>query len=236
MSKQSGSASDKNIKSAWGSFGKGDYDKAFDLFNEATESVKDRSALFGRACSLYRMADYEGAIDDLNKLAKSEPSNPEIFHTRAHVYGSNEQYDKALADLEKVLSLDPENAEAWCDMGGLYLVTEEYSEASRCFGKTADLDKSCACAWLGKGVTALLMKEVKKAGEYLNIALKLDKKNTLAYMARAELSFSNGNSNEAIKDVKKLFSLDNDFKQRFSEQYASNEGDDEDRFDEKDIV
>ncbi len=230
MSKRS---EDNSIKSAWDSYSKGDYDRAYELFNKMFESGKDKEALYGRACTLFRMADHEGALADLNEMAGSGSADPVIYHTRAHVYGADEQYDKALKDLKKVLSLEPENAEAWCDLGGLYLITDELLEAGRCFEKTADLEKSCACGWLGKGITALLSKEGKKAEEYLNIALKLDKKNTLAYMARAEQALLNNNSKDALKDIKKLFSLDDDFKQRFIEQ-LNNETDGS--FDEKDIV
>ncbi len=226
MAKQSKTNKSNVLKEAWSTYYKGDFDAALQLFDQVVKKNKDVSARYGKACTLFRTADHEGAIEQLNALIKEDASNPDYYHTRAMVHGASEDYKRARKDLEKLTVLEPSNGEAWCDLGGLHLVMGDYKEAAVCFERSADADKRCACAWMGKGLSALFAREYKKAIDYLDIALKLDKKNGLAIMARAESYFAGKKEKEALKDLKQLLAMDSEFKERFldvhSEELAGN--------------
>ncbi len=224
------------VKKAWNTFYKGNFDEALELFHQAWDDGKDLMALYGRACALFRSSDYEGALADLSELIRNDENNPSFIHTRALVYGANEDYDNALKDLKTVTTIAPDNGEAWCDLGGLYLVLDSYKEADICFQKSADIDKSCACAWFGKGMLALMRKEYKKAGEYMNIVLKLDGKHVPALMARADIAFGSGQKKGALKDVIKALMMDRDFFERFREYYDERDTGQHDILDDSDII
>ena len=217
---------------AWERFYKKDFDAALEMFQTLVAGNQDDSAaLYGRACALFRVSDHEGSLADLNALIKADPGNVEALHTRALLYGADELYDRTLKDLKKVAELEPGNGEVWCDMGGTYLLLEDYTNAGVCFERASDVDKTCACAWFGKAAVAMQQKQLKKAIEYLNIVLRLDSKHKLAKMARAELAFSEGKKNEAVKDIKKLLSEDKDFSERFV-NFLSEKDDDQDMKDD----
>ncbi len=215
-----------SINDAWALYYKKKFDEALMSFNAILESGNDAEALYGRACALFRTQDYEGAMADIHALLQSDKKERKYLHTRALIYGANEQYEKSLADLLTLSEQYPDNGEVWCDLGGLYLVMKEFMNARDCFERSADIDKSCSCAWFGKGVVALFLKEYKKATEYLNIALKLDSKHSLAYMARAETAFGSNKKSDALKDMKKVLTLDdrfvNEFREMFPEQTRDN--------------
>ncbi len=213
--RKNGSKSFANpLEKAWEFYYKADFDQALLLFEEACSDDGSHEALFGRACTLFRTLDHEQAIIELTKLIKMDPAYLPYLHTRAMVYGADEQYEKATRDLQRVLEVEDGNVEAWCDLGGVHILREEYASARACFDKAADIDKTCYCSWLGKGVVALWLNEYSKAKEYLNIAIKFEKKEILAHMARAETFFRLNNKKEAIRDVKTALSLDSDFAAR----------------------
>ncbi len=217
MAKMTKKKTETTTADGWKLFFKRKFDDAIAVFNRVIDTKKDQNALYGRACAFFRKSNHESALKDLEALLKTDENNVDYLHTRAMIYGANEQYDKAMKDMNKVLDLHPDNGEAWCDLGGLYLVREDFANARDCFERAADIDKSCSCAWLGKGIAALNFKEYRKANEYLNISVKLEARLTLAYMARAEALFLNGQKKEALKDVKKALTLD----QAFLEDYKS---------------
>ena len=229
---------------AWERFYKKDFDAALEMFQSlVAESPNDSEALYGRACALFRISDHEAALTDLNTLIKTDPENTVALHTRALLYGADQHYDRTLRDLKKVSELEPGNGEAWCDMGGTYLLMDDYTNAGVCFERASDIDKSCACAWFGKAAVAMGKKQHKKASEYLNIVLRLDGKHKLAKMARAELAFSEGKKNEALKDIRKLLSEDKDFSEHFVKFFsgkendqAANDDDENDTISDDDVV
>jgi len=228
MVKQNKSEKTSNIAEGWKLYKKHKFDDALSVFEALLEEGNDLQAQYGKACALFRIMDYEGALAELSELIAAEPENVSYHHSRALIYGADEQYDKALKDFEKLSEQHPDNGELWCDLGGLYLILEEYVKARDCFERSADIEKSCPCAWFGKGVVALYMKEFKKAHEYLNIAIKLDAKHRLAYMARAETFFSAGKKKEALKDVKKVLSSDKGFFEEFKVLLDRSDGDNDD--------
>lgn len=228
MGKQSKAKTAISIEEAWKLFNLQKFDDALAVFNELLSKGKNEEALYGRACALFRTSDFEAALNDLTALIKQDNHSLRYMHSRALIYGANEQYDKAVKDMQKLSGLFPDNGEVLCDLGGLYLIMEEYNKARECFERSADIDKSCPCAWFGKGMVALFHKEHKKAVEYFNIAIKLDAKHKLSYMARAEALFHSGKKSEALKDIKKTLNMDKGFFDEFKEFLPSGDEDSND--------
>ena len=233
MGKKSNIKTAISIDEAWKLYNQKKFDDALLIFNKLLAKGKNEEALYGRACSFFRTTDVESALVDLTELVKKDNQSIRYLHSRALIYGANEQYDKAVKDMQKLSEFFPDNGEVLCDLGGLYLIMEEYSKARECFERSADIEKSCPCAWFGKGMVALGMKEYKKAVEYFNIAIKLDAKHKLSYMARAEALFGSGQKKEALKDIKKSLNMDKGFFDEFSDILPSVENDSVDTKEER---
>lgn len=212
MAKQSTSKQGTiTLGKAWEMYYKKKFDQALDLFNSLLDTDFTMQARYGRACALFRESDLEGALAELSVLIKAQGKTPPVLHTRALVYGANEEYNLALQDLEELVRSDPSNGEALCDLGGVHLLMGNYGEAGDCFDRAVDVDKKCSCAWFGKGMASFFLKELNKSREYLSVALKLEPKHVPALLARAEVLFREGKNNEALRDVQKALSLDDDF-------------------------
>ncbi len=222
MTKNIKSGKNSVLEDAWKLYYKNKFDEALTKFDSVLHEGTDLSAKYGRVCALFRIMDYESALSELSEMIIANPHNASYHHTRALIYGANEQYDMALKDFEVVTSVEPDNGELLCDLGGLYLVREEFNKARDCFERSADIDKSCACAWFGKGMVSYFLKEYKKANEYFNITIKLDAKHLLAYMARAETNFCSNQKKEALKDLKRVLSMDEDLYDEFSDLLGKN--------------
>lgn len=211
------------LEKGWDLFMKGQHEDALAIFDSLAKEEGNLSALYGKACALFRISDHETALSVLSVLIRAEPKKPVYVHTRALIYGADEKYEKALKDLKKVTELDPANGEVWCDLGGLYLIMRDYNQAWSCFENAADIDRNCACPWFGKGMVAFYQKKYTQANEYLNIAIKQDAKHPASHLARAETAFSLNHKKEGVRDIKKALALDKDFADRFQSMLAENE-------------
>ncbi|MBS4012853.1 MAG: tetratricopeptide repeat protein [Bacteroidetes bacterium] len=199
----------KITEQAWQKFFEKDFQSSVDIFEEVLEAEEEnKEAIYGKACALFRLLDYDAAEKDYNKLIKISPNDSKLFHARGLLKGADENAEGAIKDLEKAFDLEPESAEACQDLAFAYLTAEEYNKAALAFEKLVELHKNCPQGWCGKGLVALFKKEHKKAVEYFNLAIKSEPNYLLALLARADAYLELGKTAEAQRDLKKVLGID----------------------------
>ena len=65
----------------------------------------------------WHSGDYNGALDDFNKLIKEEPNNAYAYFSRASSLASLGKLQEAIDDADKAIELDPNLAEAYENRG-----------------------------------------------------------------------------------------------------------------------
>ena len=70
------------------------------------------------------LAEYEMALELLEKGDEYNPSNPDLLFELAFCYEQNENYIKAIATYNRIIDIDSYSNEAWFNLGQLYFALQ----------------------------------------------------------------------------------------------------------------
>ncbi|MFK7906078.1 MAG: tetratricopeptide repeat protein [Chitinophagales bacterium] len=108
-----------------------DYDKIIDL-----KGKEYMEAYLNRGLTLKFLGDYNGALNDLNKVVKNTPDNAEVYKNRANLYLLFGRYEQSIKDFSKAILLNDGLAEAYHNRAVAYFIIHEDDKACM------DLEKS----------------------------------------------------------------------------------------------
>lgn len=114
------------------------FQEAIDAYNELEKNVGVIEEISLQKQRLYtQLNNTTKAIEELEKLAGSDPQEPRYRQKLAELYIANGMKEKALAMYQKMLELDPNNPEARLAMAEYYLMQGEkakyYDELQKAF-------------------------------------------------------------------------------------------------------
>jgi tetratricopeptide (TPR) repeat protein len=87
-------------------------------------------------------ANFDSAIDALQKRVDVSPNNAEAHRILAEVYLQQNRHDEALAEFLVALLVDPRSAHTWAGIGQLQLQRGKYVDAAEASRRAVDLDPS----------------------------------------------------------------------------------------------
>ncbi len=107
------------------------YRESVDAFTQALRHAPDLiDARLDRAIANAALEDYWLAIDDLNVLTDSRPTDVTAYILRSGAYRNLGLTDLARDDLERGLAINPDNPDAWLERGLLAESTGQSEQAS----------------------------------------------------------------------------------------------------------
>ena len=109
-------------------------------------------AYYNRAISKYNLKNYEGAIEDLDKVIELSPEKINAYYNRGHSKSYLGRYEEGIKDFKKVLEFNEDDAEARYYVGLGYFYLENYEEAIENFDKTLSLDNEIYDAYYYRGI------------------------------------------------------------------------------------
>lgn len=108
----------------------GDPARAEAALTSAIELRRNRpEVMIDRAQARAAMADYQGAVDDLNVAIEADPTNGDAFKFRASAYRYLDKLEAARADIDRALALDPEDPAAFLESGIIFRLSGEDARA-----------------------------------------------------------------------------------------------------------
>ncbi|XP_015711483.1 sperm-associated antigen 1 isoform X2 [Coturnix japonica] len=93
-------------------FASGDYVEAVTYYTRSISVLPTAAAYNNKAQAEIKLQDWNGALQDCEKVLDMEPSNVKALLRRATVYNQLKNYQAAMKDLNTVLCIEPENAVA----------------------------------------------------------------------------------------------------------------------------
>jgi tetratricopeptide (TPR) repeat protein len=154
-----------------------------------------------------KMGDLEGALADLDGVAKFNPQVADIYLIRAEIHAAQKKPDLSVADLSRILVLEPTNTQLLLRRAEYQLMRPDYAAAA------ADLQRAIAIDpklidYAGKQGD-LMMAQDKPAGAvaFYNILIAA-KPGSAALVKRAEAQMAAGATDAALTDLDKAIVLD----------------------------
>lgn len=111
---------------------KGDFKKAFELFNEAIQTNPKYANAYANRGQVYRQQGQNDlAITDFTKSLALYPDDPYLLHTRAETYMDLESFEKAATDYTNIIRKDPSYPDIYFDRAYCYIRQKNYAEAKK---------------------------------------------------------------------------------------------------------
>ncbi len=138
-------------------------------------------ALQGLSLLLYRAAQFDTAVESLNRALHIEPDNALLFYDRAIVFQSQGHYKVAVQNYNLTLFLNPYYTNAYVDRGLCFEAESQPTAALLSYESALAVDPSFAEAWYNKANLLQTSGEHALASPCYLIALKINPRFWAAY-------------------------------------------------------
>lgn len=184
-------------------------------FNKLTLTTpSDSKGYFERGLAKYRLKDYTGALDDMNKAIELDSSYGQAYLYRGRCKKALKDKSGAVADFQKSLELNPDSANYYLRSGWTKVLIKDFNGALADFDKAISLKSDFPEAFIKRGETKNLMGDYSSAIRDFNQALVFDSNNADAHRRRAFANFKLKNYTQAMQDnetAKELFQKQGNF-------------------------
>lgn len=120
--------------------------------SSGTGSVAVNHSRFTAAFDYLRVADYDAAETELNKLARRTPDDPQVLINLGIVYARSGRLDDAGAVLTRAIALRPNAAVAHNELGIVNRLNGRFAESEKAYRAALDIDPAYAIAHYNLGV------------------------------------------------------------------------------------
>ena len=187
----------------------GNLTEALNQFESAHKRTPDNAGISYMLGKIhYQNNNYAEALQFAQKALKIDGKNPYNYKLLSDIYEKQQNYPEAAKVLKKLITEIPVGEEYYFDLGDLYLFQKEYDEALKLlnkmentFGKSPELSYKKQQIYIQMSRLDLAIAE----GQML-IATFPDE--TEYKLRQAELLFTNGKTEEALKIIKEIIQED----------------------------
>jgi tetratricopeptide (TPR) repeat protein len=189
------------------------FDSAIQDFTKALELTSNEGRMYReRAWAYFRKGETEAALRDLDQAIRWSPDDKVAYWRRGVAYTDADNFDLAIKDFDQALKLDPKYTIAYARRGWSHHRSKDYQSSIRDFTEAIKLDPTLAEAFHRRGLSRTALKEYKLAIEDFSAAIKLNY--TLSYSTRGQCYVDTGQYDQAIKDLVKALSIEDDWLDR----------------------
>lgn len=148
------------------------------------------------------------SIEILTELIIKDSSDYNLFLQRAYLNLETGKVDPAFRDVNMALEMEPKAAENFLLLSDLYFVLGNVESAVSALRKAAELDPNNEKAYIKLAETYLVIKNYSMAKKSADIALSINLDNDRAYFLKAIAFLEEGDTTQAITNLKIASNLD----------------------------
>jgi tetratricopeptide (TPR) repeat protein len=186
-----------------------EYHKAKSYFEKAIKiEPSNISALNNLGNILKDLEKHQDAIDYFEKAIKIDPINSITLSNLGMSYYSLGDQQKAKDCFEKAIKIDPNNSITLSNLGMSYYSLGDQQKAKDCFEKAIKIDPKNVSLYSNLGITFNSLDDQQKARDCFEKAIKINPNDVEAYW---NLHSVVSNIDEAIKILKKLYEINNNY-------------------------
>ncbi len=161
--------------------------------------------------------NYGDAMKSVNMAIKKLPKKDKeyvarAFASRAHLYTIAGDTIQALNDFNQAIKINPDDSDILETYGQLLYEMERYSDANDIYNRMVAANPTSVMGYMGLGRNAYASGNYDEAIRQYNIVIKMYDDYSSGYSFRAESYLKQGKYLEAVDDIMKSLSIDNDAK------------------------
>ena len=131
--------------------------------------------------ALFRRAEFDEALPVLDAAIRLNPSDPELFLTRAKIHQNTSRRDQAIQDYEQAILLDPKNVPAMMRVAELWRYKRDPDRAVQWYRRVLEIEPNNAVVHHQWGLVLAMQGEYSRAINSYELALRSDPKNDVVY-------------------------------------------------------
>ncbi|MCB0638336.1 MAG: tetratricopeptide repeat protein [Lewinella sp.] len=177
------------------------YEKALETYQEILERFVIDSELLVRIGECYhRLGQHETARKQLERAARLDPHNDEVFFLIGECYASQERWQKACEFYNKAIRMEPEREDYYSALAEAGFELDDYEMAENAYREALDLSPDNVQLWLDLAWFLLEMLRPAEALELMDEACSTLVDSELTY-ARIACFFAAGQAWEALDQL-----------------------------------
>ena len=142
------------------------------LESEIIDKKKGKK-LFKAALKLYRIGDYEGAINYIDEALIAYPDNYEYINQKGVLLDKIEKHVEAIEAYDQAIKIDPTHTKAFYNKGLALKDLKKYEEAIRSFDEVTKINITHLSAHFEKGVIYELLENYPEAIRRYEVILEI---------------------------------------------------------------
>lgn len=161
--------------------------------------------------------NYNDAMTSINLAIKKLPKKDKeykgrAYASRAHLYAIAGDTITALADFDKAIRINPDDEDVQEALGQMLYELKRYDEADNAYHRIIAINPTSVMGYMGLGRDAYAMGNCEEANRQYDNVIRMYDDYSSGYAFRAESYLKLGKYLEAINDITKSLSIDNDAK------------------------
>lgn len=161
--------------------------------------------------------NYNDAMTSINLAIKKLPKKDKeytgrAYASRAHLYAIAGDTITALADFDKAIRINPDDEDVQEALGQMLYELKRYDDADNAYRRIIAINPTSVMGYMGLGRDAYAMGNYEGAIRQYDNVIKMYDDYSSGYAFRAESYLKLGKYLEAINDITKSLSIDNDAK------------------------
>jgi tetratricopeptide (TPR) repeat protein len=184
-------------------------DDAFAFFTDRIRTHPDDPFPYKvRAALSSDRKDFDGALDNWNKVVEIDPEDPSSYFGRGNIRLTRKEWNQAVGDFTQTIKLDPEHADAHGARAFAWIAQHSFDAAIADCCEAIRLDPQDARAYVIRSRAWLGKQEFDKAIADCAEAIRLDRADPRAYVCRALAWGRKKEYDNAIADFDMAIKLD----------------------------
>ena len=156
---------------------------------------------FNRARAYIARAEFDRAINSLNRVIQIDPKNSDAYSLRGHVYTLKQNFGQSIADQKKAIELDGKNALAYERSAVAYLAKKDPVSSKKDLEQAFQIDPNLPEALCDRAVVFAANKDYVRANADLDAALNFNPRNAQAHFIRSRIFKIQGNNVGALNSL-----------------------------------